>query len=704
MTMKPCCLGCGVEIAPARPWLKVRSNRLRCDSDCGRSKGRRRSSGPTLPRPFGGFIGVDGEGVTDPDGTHRYVLLTVGSESLHRDGAALGTIEIFRFLYERFEEAPDAAFVGFYLGYDFAQWLRGLPAERARMLLTAEGIARRKRRLPHLPPFPVRWNGWEFDMLGMRRLRLRPEPAGKEDVPWLTVCDVGSFFQQSFLKAIDPAKSVAPIVTESEYSLIAAGKDGRSEHSFNSDMIRYNMIECDVLARLMGQQREGLLADSIKLAKNQWIGPGQAAKAWFRTIGVPRGETVRERTSPLFRDAARQAYFGGWFEIMWHGIVRGTSWSYDINSAYPKIMAELPCLLHGRFVNGSGVEIEGYRPGGLPHPATTLVKARLGGSHPVVGAALHRTPKGKVLRPHNTSGWYWLFEIEAAMAAGFIDRCDIEQYQSYVPCAICEPPLAPIADLYKGRLAVGKNSPAGRAKRLVYNSGYGVNAQSVGEPAFGNAIYASLITAGCRTMILNAIASHPAGARDLLMVATDSVTFRTRHTGLDLDGQRLGAWSESEHHNQTYFMPGVYWDDETRKRLARGEDPTLKSRGISARDLGQRIAVLDRAWTRAARDGWPRLVLPVSFQLVSPRQALARGKWELCGTVVRDGKRIINSDPSMKRHAWRPGCSRPIHRVEPAASTPYDRRFGEEMDELQAMEFGDHPDMPIGSMLPTLFR
>lgn len=699
------CAGCGQPIAPRLPGAKVRANRLRCTPDCGRSVGRKRASGDHATRvaitETRDFIGVDGEGVTDQDGTHLYVLLTVGQESLHRDGAPLETSEIFHFLYEQFKEHPDAAFVGFYLGYDFAQWLRSLPGERAAMLLTAGGIAKRKRRLPHLPPFPVDWEGWQFDMLGMRRLRLRP--SNPDNAAWLTVCDVGAFFQQSFLKAIDPDDSVAPIVTQAEYETIARGKDGRADHKFDEAMIRYNVLECDVLSRLMVQQRDGLLAEGIALRKNQWIGPGQAAQAWYRKIEIPKAEEIRKRTPPTFRDAARKAYFGGWFEIMWHGPSSGRSFSYDINSAYPDDMATLPCLLHGHY-SSSLERIAGYEPGGLPYPRTTLVRARLYGSHPVVGAALHRSPKGKVLRPHNTGGWYWLAEIEASQRAGFIDRCDVLERHEYEPCRLCAPPVAAIAELYLSRLKVGKKTSAGRAKRLIYNSGYGKFAQSIGEPAFGNAIYASMITSGCRTKIVQAIASHPRGARDLLMVATDSVTFRSRHTALDLDDKRLGAWTESEHVDQTFFMPGVYWDDDTRQRLAKGSDPVLKSRGISASDLAKRITVLDRAWARYDRDGWPRLVLPVRFQLVSPRQALARNKWQLCGTVVRDGKRIINSDPSIKRRAIRPGRSRPYHSLTPADSTPYERHFGEDAEQFDGLEFGDHPDMPIGAILPALFR
>src|ERR1700744_1081036 len=413
-----CCIGCGVELGEA-----PRKNRLRCTSDCGRSRGRKRKGGGHATREVllssRAFIGVDGEGVTDPDGTHRYILITVGPDSLPKAGATLATLDIFRFLYDQFLAHPVAAFVGFYLGYDFSQILRGLPVDRARMLLTPAGIAKRKRiKGAHMPPFPVYYEGWDFDKLGLGRFK--PRPSNPPNAPWMTICDVGSFFQTSFLKAIDPKGPRNPVVTESEYALISEGKDGRSDHAFNETMIRYNVLECEVLSRLMAQLRDGRLHDGIKLGKAQWIGPGQASKAWFKTINLPRSSDIRERTSPLFRDAARQAYFGGWFEIFHHGPTDGPSYSYDINSAYPLRMSRLPCLVHGRYNNGH--DINDYTPGSLPDPTTTLIRARVEGSHPVVGAMLHRPPKGKVLRPHATSGVFWLSEVEASCKAGFIDR------------------------------------------------------------------------------------------------------------------------------------------------------------------------------------------------------------------------------------------------------------------------------------------
>lgn len=670
----------------------------------GNAARERRRAGPTR------FIGIDGEGVTEDDGTHRYVLLSCGEHHLHLDGATLGFTDIAEFLWACFTARSDHAFVGFYLGYDWSQWVRDLPWDRAKYLVDTQLIAGRARHfIPHAPPFPVLYSGWEFDWLYGRRFKLRPEGDPPRGTPnslihkvriegkvirrwkWLTVCDVGSFFQCSFMKAIDPAANLRPIVTDAEYRIIAKGKAGRAAAKFDPAMITYNQLECDVLVRLMEQQDEGIRSLVGKLNRGQWIGPGQVAQKWLAQIEAPDADSVQDSIPPDVRKAAQGAYYGGWFEIFWHGPIKGKVYGYDINSAYPKVMEDLPDIRMFHWTH------HGTLVGPIVDGELILVRALVEGKHPVVGAMMHRTPKGAVLRPRKTEGWYWWHEIEAARDAGFIFRCDIRECWRGVTRSRRRP-LAAIRGLYEDRLKLGKNTPVGKAAKLVYNSCYGKFAQSIGTPRFGNAIYASLITAGCRTMILRAIASHPKGAHDLLMIATDGIVFRSRHPGLPLSN-RLGEWEETEHDNLSLFMPGVYWDDRTRERLRSGSDPGLKSRGISGRDLGNRLAIVDRAWPRFDRDGWPRLVIPVEFSLVSPRQAAQRGKWELCGTVIKDAQRVINADPKLKRYATRPGRSRPYEQSDPLISTPYNGSFGDDYRALEDDEFGDNPDGEISDLI-----
>lgn len=730
------CKGCGQAFRP------VQTNQLRCKPNCGRArtrpagnhdrrgqaqKNQARAAERAAPREF---ITIDGEGVTDrATGEHKYVLLSCGDKHFSYDGAALEFGEIMHFLWKCYEENPRAIYVGFYLKYDWGQWLRSLPADRAKALLSEEGLKKRTRRGRHLPPFPVTYGGWDFDYLYGKRFKLRPawlpkffgeemerhrgwnaelevyEESGCKGCDlcqcpweWMWINDIGPYFQMSLLKAIDPndKKNPNPVCTLEEYEIIKKGKARRNNAGYDPEMIRYNQLECEVTSRLAAQLAAGMAEEELRPNRDQWYGPGQLAQMWMRKIEAPTGEEIREAVPEEVRLAAQAAYYGGWFEIFWHGPYQGTSYSYDINSAYPFVMSKLPCLLHGAWIYETGKDIKEYAD-------FQLVRARVQGKNTVAGAMLHRTLGHAILRPKETQGWFWGNELKAAIDAGFVEKYELFERWRYVPCS-CKPPLAPLAELYEGRLAMGKNSPAGKARKLVYNSCYGKLAQSVGEPVFGNAVYASATTAGCRALMCQAIGSHPRGADALLAVATDSATFRWPHPKLPLT-DKLGEWSMTKHENLSLFMPGIYWDDETRAAVATGERGVFKSRGIAARDLSKHLYELDRAWLRFSRRGWPTLTLPVSFQLVSPKQALDRGNWALCGQPPENPERTISADPKLKRWALGPGRSKPFERARNGIeSVPYDGAFGDELRAQNDEDIGDHPDGPVLQLEAEVFH
>jgi hypothetical protein len=637
--------------------------------------------------------------------------LSIGDQSLHLDGKPLTHKEIFPFLYDQFLENPKAAFVGYFLGYDFAQWFKSLPEAKGWSLLTREGIARRMPKNAERNPFPwpVRCDGWEFDILGAKRFKLRPDvPWEQREVKitahtdgtfsehrvhpfdWMYVCDVGSFFQTSFLVAINPRDEkgrliAEPLVSDDEYAMIERGKGDRDTAVFDEEMIRYNLLENAVLPRLMEKVDAGLRGDQIVMNKKQWIGPGQAAQAWMKLIGVPSGEEIRTIVPKWARDAARQSFYGGWFEITTHGVIPSECHAYDINSAYPAIIANLPCLLHGTWTQGEG------KPGKLKPGRLRLLNAAVKGSDPNIGAMPHRRPDGTILRPNETAGWYWEHEVMASKRAKLIDSIVVESWVEYEPCG-CIPPLGAIAELYEGRLKVGKNSSFGKSKKLVYNSAYGKLAQSIGMPKYSNPIYASLITAGCRTMILDAIATHPMKSSHTAMVATDGVVFFSAHPSLDIHETRLGAWDHTVHSNLSLMMPGLYWDDASRQRVREGKSPKVKSRGVPASDLAKFIDEIDRQWElkrSGEMEGWPSIEIPIKFGMVSAKLAASQNRWFDCGKVLHGGKRELNSDPKNKRSEHYlstesiPGATLIRSTVWPAVygeprTTAYDKVFGED--------------------------
>jgi hypothetical protein len=707
---------------------------------------------------------------------------------LHRDGARLTLEQIFDWLYCKvFPAFPDACFVTFSMGYDFSQWLRDMPESRARYLLTREGIAKRKRKKTENPtPFPVYWrhpqspktHEWQCDALGSKRFKLRlTERPWREEAqspysgtrtartprhypvglvcdecgksrgprckasdtpkycdecseklfpPWLYVCDAFSFFQCSFLKAIDPTERLTAICTKEEFSLIKEGKERRGDEVFDADMIKYCALECEVLARLMREQNGALVESGIKLRRSQFFGPGQVAQVSMSNM-IKAGscdftrKNIDDKVPAQFLNASQQSYIGGWFEIPYHGIFPGPAYENDINSAYPKIMAELPCLIHGTYLKAKGDPYSAAKLrqhvkrgfGTAPGQCLCLVEAAVTGLHPRIGAMLHRNPDNRVLRPHMTQGWYWLHELRAANRAGLIAEIDFMQWHAYIP-GDCPPPLRSLAEMYQKRLVVGKNTPNGKALKLQYNSCYGKCAQSVGSPKFANFVYASLTTAGCRCMILDAIATHPQGADAVLMIATDGIYFTAPHPGLT-PSDKLGDWEMKVRNNMNLFKPGTYWDDVARAKARAGAwgDIKLKSRGVNLTALSKQILALDAAFAAMQPGGdWPSLSIEIPFQVISPQVALARGKWNQCGAVSNTHTIAIKGDPTMKRLATGPGWSRPHLMGATHRCTPYKAGFRDETaeglalasDSSLVMQDNLHPDGSASAQLNEVWQ
>lgn len=633
------------------------------------------------------FYGVDGEGIGKGK-AHRYVLISLHNaqgegahyiaQDLHR---GLQWYEVFEFLYAQFQLHPQAAFTGFYLGYDFDETLKTLPIEAARSLLTREGRAHRrikgdaKRRQYNA----VKVGGWEVDMMGKKRLSIRPRPHGctcyeqaikctHKQLPWMHICDAGSFYQMSLLAVLDQKRwSDDPDgwpVTQAEYDIILRGKNRRDHARLDDEMLEYNQLENMVLARVMLRLAKGFAAVGIKLAKDQWYGPGATASKWLSQNGAPTRKRLRQKEGktkalmPLwFWDCCHHSYFGGWFEIFSHGIMRSLSHNYDINNAYPYAATKLPHICgECGYKRGSG-EYSGQGE-------YVLLYCTVFSNSDRIGPVPYRDKAGNILRPRVSKGWYWRHEIEAATRAGLVKKVITHEWSEFVPCAH-KAPFTDIERLYYLRLEVGKDGAQGMAIKLNNNSIYGKFAQSVGGAPYNNWFYASYITSHCRTQILEAIASHPGGADSVLMVATDGICFDSPHPSLSIS-KKLGEWAHTTYDQLVLFKPGVYWHREGKEALLK-----VKSRGVPKDEF---LAACEEAEMKFAAFSvmqqypqhivsrmeaghiileigkvWPYFFVPVKFRMQSCLMALAQGKWDTAGTVLDELYLKQDSDPANKR-------------------------------------------------------
>jgi hypothetical protein len=516
---------------------------------------------------------------------------------------------------------------------------------------------------------------WELQFIG-NRLTLRPklcicpdeehlsrkvldrlgQKCQQDQTPYMHICDIFDYFQTSFQSVIAKESwEDGPIATGEEYGIIEVGKDHRSGKVWKVSGIEwfdklgdadkqrtYNKLECELLSRVMWRlNSEGIFgALGVKLGASRWFGPGQATQAWMALHNVPRRvhiegcppdcslEKHRHLDSsippdkhyeplvpPDFRVASRMSYFGGWFEILVHGIIHGVSTDYDLNNAYTDSIRKLPCLQcatisyvgqplrHDKKIRmpvpkapepieyDTLEDITPLKPNTTHHftghwipagdeeisvPALTpgqlcLVYADVEGSDPFMGPMQHRESSVDMLRPLATRGWLWQHEIDASREAGLVDAEQVYGYFLLNPGPPCDHMswADELAELYDRRLKVGKYTARGRAYKVVCHSAYGKFCETIGEtPMYTNFVYGSLITSSIRTRILDAIASHPNKSEAVSMVATDGIVFMKPHPGIENEIKRyLAEWNAAHSKPKKKDDRLGMWESEMKMNL-----------------------------------------------------------------------------------------------------------------------------------------
>ena len=138
-------------------------------------------------------------------------------------------------------------------------------------------------------------------------------------------------------------------------------KDLREEFvRLDDDMKEYCLEECRHLAE--GMTKFSVVCIDAGYKPRDWNGAGELATTIFEKHKIPkrplskweiaagRGDkdkSIRRPERPEeFEIAASAAYFGGRAEVSRIGYVPGPIYQYDINSAYPAAILDLPCPMH----------------------------------------------------------------------------------------------------------------------------------------------------------------------------------------------------------------------------------------------------------------------------------------------------------------------------------------------------------------------
>lgn len=270
-------------------------------------------------------------------------------------------------------------------------------------------------------------------------------------------------------------------------------------------------------------------------------------------------------------------------------------YGYDISSAYPYHLLQLPCLECGEWrYTRDEADLHGATTA-LVHYAYRARYRYTWAPFPV------RSADGTICYPSRGEGWVWLSEYRAGLR---LFDC-ISFHGAWIYQTKCQHrPFESVSRLYRQRVDLGKDA-AGIVIKLAVNSLYGKLAQSTGiNPIYQSWVWAGMVTAGTRAQILDLMGVAPR-MTDIVAIATDGVYSRRRldcpepiDTGTFDLAKPLGGWEEKKYPDGLFFVkPGIYFspndDDDS--------ETALRARGIGRRSLLSNKRRIMTAWKRGQR-------------------------------------------------------------------------------------------------------
>lgn len=476
------------------------------------------------------FVAWDGEGYSDDNDDHHYMLFgnSLG-ESVKAE--SLTWKQCFPLLLEE-REGINVIFGG---DYDIIMMTKGMPWPVRQRLLTSK---------------PVRYDHYRMVWFRRKYFMLKDVNTGRSTILY----DVLSFFQTSFVKACREY-----LGNDETLDHMHEMKLKRDKFTYDDgDVTPYWRDELDYLVRLCDRLRE-LLAE-VNIHPRGWYGPGAVASALLKLHDMKR--YYETPIPPEIVDLGEKAYYGGRFEQFKVGKINRIH-EYDIRSAYPKAITELPDFSHCA-----------WREESLTHNPVTFhpyglyfVSWDVEFTPHQIGPLPWRDPTGRIFFPLKGSGWYWGIEVEECLGKSFPPHM-YRAHTVMIPTGLdFASPFAWVQQMYDDRAAMkAAGNPAQKALKLGMNSLYGKLAQSTGarkdkrsgewlKPKWHNVLWAGWVTAATRARIFDALRKQRA---TVVAIETDAV-FTTKPIPDITLGEGLGEWEETTIDQILYIFSGVYY-------------------------------------------------------------------------------------------------------------------------------------------------
>lgn len=617
---------------------------------------RKRPSHWQRPRPYESmYVGLDGEGQGRE--RHKYVMLCASNELGDREWVVenpngLSTEECLQFLVSL--PANARAFT-FAFHYDLTKILADLDDETLWMLNRPE-LRQRHGPEAYKGPWPVWWKGWQLNLQGSKFGVAKGRT--KKRIVW----DIFKFYQTKFVSALTDWK----VGDEEEWNLLQGMKDRRHEFDklTREQVIQYCFLECRRMAGLAHKLVDAQEAAGLPL--KSFYGAGSSASVMLDKMGV---KAYLKKPPEEMNRAVAQGFFGGRFDNSVVGTFRQRVYSYDISSAYPYQLVQLPCLIHGEWRKTN-------RRADIEKCTAALVHYGLSewarGDRPW-GPFPFREDTGNICFPLSSGGG-WVWQKEYLAGERIFPNVFFKEAWVYETTCDCRP-FNKISHYYNERCRIGKEGP-GIVLKLGCNSCYGKIAQSVGKGQFNNWAFAGMITSGCRAQVLDALSLHDDWS-NMLMVATDGIASleplalpQPIETGTNVEfwdpdqgrmiRKPLGGWEEKKLDNGMFIArPGVYFPLDLIDRKLDEKEVKKILKQVRGRGVGRTVmfengqAVVD-AWENwDGRGEWPKVKVANVSRFCGMKSSIHRsGKPGAYVYTRAAGDHLHSTEPKPRYGEW----------------------------------------------------
>jgi len=325
----------------------------------------------------------------------------------------------------------------------------------------------------------------------------------------------------------------------------------------NTNAVRQYCIDDCVKTKKLSEHWIKLFDNAFSFYPAKWLSSGYLAEKVLinNGIDIPKFDSIPYE----IQEMAYRSYYGGRFEILKRGFI-GKSYLYDINSAYPYAITQIPDLSKGRWIKRKTI-----------HNDAKLGFFRIRAKVPdckYIPPFPFRTKHDIIFPSGEFETYVTLAELQACESKTFYRI--LEGYQ-FLPSSDIYPYRDFIRNLYQKRMELKKeNNPLQLPIKIILNSIYGKTGQCVNHKIGNlfNPVIFAFITGFCRTQLYNFVRKHDI-EKDVVFFATDSICSTKR---LDVNSTELGDFSfDNEAEDVFVLQNGFYRFNDSWKQRGLGK-------------------------------------------------------------------------------------------------------------------------------------